>query len=137
MPGQAHTLCDFNGLRALVVEDQYLIARHVCRLLRQLGCEPIGPAPNLATAFETEERETLDCALLDVSLGDELVYPFAEELRRRAVPYLFVTGYDQPVIAEPFRSDPHLGKPFGLAELNDALTLALRYRVARSSPPRA
>ena len=121
-PGSDHALCDLAGLRALVVEDQYLIARHVCRMLRLLGCEPIGPVPNLATAFATQEREAPDCALLDVSLGDELVYPFAEELRRRSIPFLFVTGYDQPVIAKEFRGEPHLGKPFDLPELYEALS---------------
>jgi CheY-like chemotaxis protein len=129
-PGSDHAPRDLAGLRALVVEDQYLIARHICRMLQLLGCEPVGPVPSLATAFATQEREAPDCALLDVSLGDELVYPFAEELRRRSVPFLFVTGYDQPVIAKAFQAEPHLGKPFGLCELYEALSRTVPNRAA-------
>jgi CheY-like chemotaxis protein len=111
------------GLRTLIVEDQYLIAHEVCRMLRELGCEPVGPAPNLAAAFELlEDGPPPDCAVLDVNLGAELIYPLAEELRRRGVPFLFATGYDRPVIAESFRAVPHLEKPFGTRELDAALT---------------
>ena len=122
IPLEAPFLSDFAGLRTLVVEDQYLIASYVCRLLRRLGCEPVGPVPCLATAFVALERETPDCALLDVKLGAEQVYPLAEVLRREGVPFLFVTGYDQRKIAASFQAEMRLEKPFDLQDLDMALT---------------
>ena len=122
---QTQPASSLSGLRALVVEDQYLIARDICRLLLHLGCEPVGPVPNLAAAFGVLKRETPDCALLDINLGTELVYPLAGELRQRAVPFLFVTGYDWFVVAEPFRSEARLEKPFGARELARALARAM------------
>lgn len=116
------------GLRVLVVEDQYLIAREVCSFLCQLGCEPVGPASNLAAAFTLLRSEVPDYAMLDVNLGAEMVYPLAEELRRRGVPFMFATGYDAPVITEAFRGEQHLEKPFGRRELGAALARSVAQR---------
>ena len=110
-----------SGLRTLVVEDRYVIAREICRQLRTLGCEPIGPAPDQGQALMLLDHDTPDCALLDVNLDDDTVYPFAAELRRRAVPFLFATGYDRAVIPAPFHDVFLLEKPFGLGELRTAL----------------
>lgn len=109
------------GLRTLVVEDRYVIAREICRQLRTLGCHPIGPAPDIAKALALVDQLRPDCALLDVNLDHETAYPLAAELRRRSVPFLFATGYDQAVIPERFGDAVHLEKPFGLRELRAAL----------------
>ena len=39
------------GARVLVVEDETLLAETLCDLLRGAGCEPIGPAANVAVAL--------------------------------------------------------------------------------------
>lgn len=114
-------LTSVTGLRTLVVEDSYVIAREICRQLRALGCHPIGPAPNGVKALALLERECPDCALLDVNLDRGTAYPLAAELRRRSVPFLFATGYDPAVIPARFGSIVHLAKPFGLRELSAAL----------------
>ncbi len=109
------------GLRTLVVEDRYVIAREICRQLRTIGCCPIGPAPDGARALVLLDHERPDCALLDVNLDNETAYPLAAELRRRSVPFLFATGYDRAVIPDRFGDIVHLEKPFGLRELRVAL----------------
>lgn len=38
---------------------------------------------------------TLDGAILDVNLNRELVYPLADTLQARDIPFVFITGYCQ------------------------------------------
>ncbi len=38
------------GKKVLVVEDRYFIARDICRAVRDLGGEAVGPVGNLAMA---------------------------------------------------------------------------------------
>ena len=91
----------------------------------------IGPAPSVAAAVSLIEAAEIDGAVLDVNLGVELVYPVAERLAARGVPFVFVTGYGRhgpnveyaswPVIQKPFRptdfarrvSDALAGPPGG------------------------
>ena len=34
-------------------------------------------------------------AILDINLGGEMVFPLADLLRERHIPFVFATGYDQ------------------------------------------
>jgi two-component SAPR family response regulator len=57
------------------------------------------------------ETGEVDAAVLDVNLGGELVYPVAETLARRGVPFIFVTGYGAESIDARFARVPVLQKP--------------------------
>ena len=52
-----------------------------------------------------------DAAILDINLGDGMVYQVAEILARRHVPFAFVTGYDADSVDSRFRDIPVLQKP--------------------------
>jgi DNA-binding LytR/AlgR family response regulator len=52
-----------------------------------------------------------DAAVLDINLGDGLVYTVAEILAKRGVPFVFVTGYDADSIDPRFSGVPILQKP--------------------------
>jgi CheY-like chemotaxis protein len=80
------------GLRILVVEDEPVVAWDLAETLESQGCEIVGPAYNLAQA-EKLSQEPLDGAVLDVNLGDKKVFPVADVLTKRQIPYCFVTGY--------------------------------------------
>lgn len=57
------------GLRVLVVEDEFFIALDVEAGLRQLNCEPVGPAATIADALSIIAASgRLDGALLDLNL---------------------------------------------------------------------
>jgi DNA-binding response OmpR family regulator len=116
------------GRRILIVEDRYLLAKEAESMLRRWGCEPVGPAADLAGAFALLTRDVdsgggrLDAAVLDVHLSDaETVFPLAEELRRRGVPFLFATGYGSPAIPDAWRAVPRIEKPFAPRDLAAAL----------------
>jgi CheY-like chemotaxis protein len=82
--------------RLLVVEDDSLIALELCADLSALGGEIVGPAATVAEAMKLIADWTqLDAAVLDVNLAGHSVYPVAELLEARGVPFVFCSGYQQ------------------------------------------
>ena len=69
--------------RVLLVEDQYLVAEELRRMVQGLGGEVVGPVARATPALELLQREEVDLALLDINLGRDDVYPLAAELMRR------------------------------------------------------
>ena len=116
---------ELEGLRVLVVEDEFLVAMDIELALNDLGCEVVGPIAELASALRTAQRETLDLALLDVNLGGEPVTAVAEALVARAVPIVFCTGYQVENLCSRYPAAPTLMKPFQPADLRNALERAL------------
>ncbi len=110
------------GLRFVVVEDEPLIAKSIVRVLQRNECDVIGPFASTERTFEAlEQNEGFDGALLDINLGNELVYPLAEAFRRGGQSFAFLTGYSRNVLREDFRDFPLLEKPFSTVELEDFL----------------
>jgi len=100
------------GRRILVVEDEALLAMMIEDLLSEIGCIVVGPASHLAAAEAIAAEAELDGALLDVNLGAAQVYPVADCLRRRGVPFAFVTGYGRHGLDAAYASHPTIQKPF-------------------------
>ena len=82
-----------DGLRVLVVEDEMMVSMLIEDMLGDLGCTVVGPASRLDEAIELAKQADLDCAVLDVNLGGQLVFPVADLLAARGIPVLFATGY--------------------------------------------
>lgn len=116
MPQQADGLI---GLRILVVEDNYLLADELCTALGACGCEVVGPTGQLARALALAAEGGLHGAILDVNLRGEFCFPLAELLIERAIPFFFVTGYQDGSSAIPLALDdvPRLSKPVLESEL--------------------
>jgi DNA-binding response OmpR family regulator len=112
---------DLAGRRVLLVEDQMLVAIAVEAILNDLGCVVVGPVGSLDAAARVAREETFDAAILDVNVGDEAVFPIAEDLKARGVPFVFTTGYGESAIPEHWRASPRLGKPFRPDELASVL----------------
>ena len=112
---------DLTGLRILVVEDEAAISLLLEDMLLDFGCEVIGPAARLAAAFDALEREKVDLAILDVNVAGEPIYPIAEALAQRAIPFVFSTGYGSAGIRDTFRDRPVLQKPFAQNDLKQKL----------------
>jgi CheY-like chemotaxis protein len=108
-------------LRILVVEDEGLVAMMIEDLLEDLGCELAGSLASVGAALAwIEAGGDADGALLDVNLGGEPVFPVAEALRARGIPFAFATGYGEAQDAR-FKDAVLLGKPIRLARLVAAL----------------
>jgi CheY-like chemotaxis protein len=115
---------DLNGLRILVVEDEAAISLLLEDMLLDFGCEVIGPAARLSVALDALERETIDLAILDVNVAGEPIYPVAEALAQRSIPFVFSTGYGSAGIRDTFRDRPVLQKPFAQHDLKQKLIMA-------------
>jgi CheY-like chemotaxis protein len=101
------------GRRVLVVEDEYLLADDLTQSLIEAGADVLGPAPSIeeATALIAAEAH-IDAAVLDVNLRGEMVFPVADALRARGIPFAFATGYDQGALPDRFSDAPRVEKPF-------------------------
>ena len=83
---------NLNGTRILVVEDEFLIAMEIEAALEAAGAVVVGPAPSLEAACTLARHSEIDAAILDVNLGDKHVFPAAELLDERGIPYIFHTA---------------------------------------------
>jgi ActR/RegA family two-component response regulator len=103
---------ELQGRRLLVVEDDGLIAADFAYVLEERGVEVIGPAGTVAEALRLiQAEEVFDGAVLDINLGDEMVYPVADELTRRGVPFVFTSGYSALVMPTAHADVPRMEKP--------------------------
>ena len=115
-----------NKRRILVVEDEFLLADELHRELEAAGAVVIGPAPTVRSALALVENEgPIDAALLDVNLNDEMVFPVADALVVRSVPFVFTSGYDDDVLAEHYSLMPRCQKPADIASIITQLTMIL------------
>ena len=113
--------------RILLVEDELLIALSVESMLAELGYAVVGPVARLDEAIECARGEAeLDGALLDISLGRDDVFPVAEVLAERGVPFVFASGYTGGALPDRFRGRPHLQKPFSMRQLKTRLAQTVR-----------
>jgi two-component SAPR family response regulator len=113
------------GLRVLVVEDELMVAIMIEQALRRADCVLVGPVPRIAKAIEMARSEPIDVALLDVNLAGERVFPVADVLIERAVPFVFLTGYASGVVPSAYANRNILGKPFTPATLYRTLEAAI------------
>jgi two-component sensor histidine kinase len=102
-----------NGVskRILLVEDEAIVAMMMADMLGDLRFAVLGPINRLAPATAAARDDDIDAAILDVNLAGENVYPVAEILERRGVPYVFVTGYGMECIDRRFAHVPVIQKP--------------------------
>jgi DNA-binding response OmpR family regulator len=108
---------NLNGHRILVVEDEVLIAMLLETALEDAGCIVVGPFSRLDEALEAARRDNFDAALLDVNLAGEKVFPVAELLAARSIPFLLLSGYGDKATPPGHADWPTFGKPFNTDEL--------------------
>ena len=99
------------GKRILVVEDEYFIASDLKRALAAAGAEVAGPTGDAARGLGLATGG-VDGAVLDVNLDGADSYSIADALAQRAVPYMFLTGYDGWALPERHRTALRVTKPF-------------------------
>ncbi|MFY9694445.1 MAG: response regulator [Xanthobacteraceae bacterium] len=100
-----------NKPRVLLVEDEALVAMMIQDTLAEFGFQVVGPISSASEALSASRDSQLDAAVLDINLGDGLVYTVAEILSQRGVPFVFVTGYDAESVDSRFAGVPILQKP--------------------------
>ena len=111
------------GCRVLVVEDDMLIAVAIEEVLHALDCQVVGPVASLEKALKLAQGETFDVAILDVTIRGGKIYPVAELLLARGIPFVFASGYGDWALPEALRDQPRLMKPFTATELEEQIRL--------------
>ena len=99
------------GYSVLVVEDDFYLADDLRQVLEDVGATVLGPARDAGEALRSIDRTRPDCTTLDVNLGNGPSFEIAKALKVRAIPFIFVTGYDTGVIPPEFANTPCLQKP--------------------------
>jgi len=113
------------GRRIFVVEDEFLIRMLLEDMLTDLGYDLVGMAGRVDEAAEMAQTKDFDLAILDVNLDGQDVYPVADLIGKRGLPFMFVTGYGGRGLPDNYRNRPTLQKPFQLDELKRMLAQLL------------
>ena len=122
-----HPLRDlFRGTSVLIVEDEYFLADDLARRFESAGAMVVGPAGSVSSSLaEVNRAGVVGVAVLDIRLGGELVFPVADELSGRAIPFVFVSGYDEVALPARYRHRRRLRKD---ADLDAVVAAALAER---------
>lgn len=108
--------------RILVVEDETMIAMILEEILADLGCDVVGPASKLETAIGLARDEVIDAAVLDITIRGGQVFPVADILLGRGIPFILASGYGEWALPEAFQGMPRLQKPFTIDEAAKAIS---------------
>lgn len=103
--------------RVLIVEDEAVVAMELTRVLTAAGAKVVGPAGTIEEALNLLDDQPIDRALLDVNLGGRPITPVAKALSRRRIPFVYLTGYQEPDVDD----GPILRKPVAPSALLGAL----------------
>jgi DNA-binding NtrC family response regulator len=108
--------------RVLVVEDEYMLADELRTELRTAGAIVLGPVADVEEALGLiRSGQHIDGGVLDVILSGEMVFPAADLLAERGVPFVFTTGYDDSVIPSRFAGVVRCEKPINMRLVRQAI----------------
>jgi PAS domain S-box-containing protein len=106
----------------LVVEDEAVVALVLAAGLRSAGWKILGPVATVEAAYQMLAVGAVpDVALLDLNLDGEPIYPLAQVLQARHIPFAFYSGYSAPMLEGRFKEVPLIGKPTRVHILNQKL----------------
>jgi light-regulated signal transduction histidine kinase (bacteriophytochrome) len=129
-PAARSTATDISAImakRVLLVEDQLVIALEAEQMLAELGAGEISTAGSATEALHILASAAIDVAVLDINLGSSSSIPVAEELKRRAIPFVFATGYGDTMMIPPSMARTRVvRKPYTASTLNETIAQALR-----------
>ena len=109
--------------RALIVEDNMILALDLEKNLASLGVKAVDSVPTVELGKQyLGGDQKYDFAVLDINLGGETSISLALEIIKMKVPVIFVTGYEKNFdFPDALKSCPRLAKPVTV----DALAAAI------------
>ncbi|MBR1092067.1 response regulator [Bradyrhizobium manausense] len=109
----------------LVVEDEVLIRMMLVQMVEELGHGVIAEAGNVDDGRSLAQIEQYDLAILDINLHGTSSWPVAEAVRRRGLPFFFLSGYGSKGVPHGFEETPVILKPCTLETLNRTIDVIL------------
>ncbi|RWC04268.1 MAG: response regulator [Mesorhizobium sp.] len=114
-----------DGLRILVLEDEFLIAMDVEQLCRDYGAGDVVVAHDLAEIDRQSIASRFDAAIVDLMLGGTSTLDFASRLHESGVPFVFASGHsDMDEIKVAFPDVRLVTKPYSGDDLVEAVASA-------------
>jgi CheY-like chemotaxis protein len=117
---------NLKGRRILIVEDEYLLAMDLAERFEDLGVEVVGPAATVRDAIALLGAEEVEGAVLDINIRGERVYPVADILTQKNVPFVFTSGYSKELEPEVYASVPRCIKPANFVHVAQLLASMMR-----------
>jgi DNA-binding response OmpR family regulator len=108
------------GVRVLVVEDTWHVAKALESALVEVGMDVSGPAATTAEAKRLVAEHMPAVAVVDVNLKREMACDLIEELHDQGVRVIVISGYAMPPVPAD-KAAAILQKPFSASELLAAL----------------
>lgn len=106
------------GKNILVVEDELFISMELEMSLEECGAHVIGPYPSVDEVLRVADELTADAAILDVNLNGVMVFPVADRLLERKIPFVFHTGNaDSATLKSLYPGVPVTKKPADFSTL--------------------
>lgn len=109
-----------NRKSILIVEDEAMIGMMLEDYLDALGYRLHGLAANVVDGCALAEGPGVDAAILDCNLQGEKVWPVADLLAGRNIPFIFATGGAEELPGH-YAGRPTLAKPFTIGAVEQAL----------------
>ena len=119
------------GKRILVVEDEFLIALDIERILELVEATHISVSRNRDALLALQGGDRFDFAILDYKLNGDNSGPVADRLTELGVPFIFLTGTSTLQVPEQYRAVTILQKPFDANSLIAALNSAAQKTAGR------
>jgi len=110
-----------SGYRIIILEDDYYQAQDWKQVFEQAGAKVIDVSATVPDLTELLADGRIDVALIDINLGRSLSLDFARDLRARAIPFAFLTGYDPAMLPDDLADSPCLSKPADIARVVEIL----------------
>jgi DNA-binding NtrC family response regulator len=123
LPSKEHVDRDHSslrGVRVLVVEDTWHVAKALTSALEHVGMKVCGPAATIEAARRLVAEQMPSVAVVDVNLNGEMACGLIEELHDHGVRVIVTSGYANPPVPM-HKAAAILQKPFSASELMGAL----------------
>lgn len=116
-----------HGKKALLVEDNVVLAMDMVETLTRLGTTSVETASTFETGMKHATNAEFDFAVLDMNLRGTVSFGIAEKLRETGTPFVFVTGYGSAIELPDALSDvPILTKPIDGGTLSRCIEALLQ-----------
>ena len=109
------------GLRLLLVQDESVMAMVIEDMLSELGCVVVDVAGTVGQGLQSVLDGGVDAAILDVSVDGKSVFPVADALTARELPFVFSTSADLAPLSARYPGTRTIAKPYD----SDALACIL------------
>lgn len=121
---------DLAGVPVMVIENDFYHASEIGKALQEAGATVLGPHGTALAALERIAFQSPSCAVVNINLGDGVLFGVSNALRDKGVPLLFVTDANLDSIPDDLAHVPVLRKPAMKQQIIEAAARLLAGAVA-------